>query len=141
MTSLFTTIGFIIGIITTVFVTLWAIFKYVAFQSYRLDDNTSKILIKNIKNSDNFKFELSDEYSNNKKFPVLYQVFTLFDGIPIYFSRNERMLNAGWQSKDVVSELYFARWAKKKIDEKLSSLFNNGNLINIMALLPGGMIS
>jgi polynucleotide 5'-kinase involved in rRNA processing len=78
------------------------------------------------------------KYSNNKKFPILFQVFTFLNGTPVFFSRNERMLNAGWQSKDVVSELYFGRWAKKRIDTYLSGMFNNSNLINIMALLPGG---
>jgi len=126
-----------IGIIASALVSIWAIMKFIIAQNCRLDDNLSKNLINKVINSE-YKFELNSEFSLNKKFPTTYNCFSYTNGLFLYFTRNERLLNAGWQSKDVVTEIYFLRWQKKKFQNFINSLGESNDSINVMALLPYG---
>ena len=45
-------------------------------------------------------------------------MFCVIDGCFFLFKRDERLLNAGWQSKETISEIYFFRWQKKKIEKE-----------------------
>lgn len=125
------------GVITGAIVSVWAIMKFIVSQNFRLDDNISKNLMFRIKNSHR-KFEINNEFSINKKFPSIYNCFVLIDGVFIYFTRNERLLNAGWQPKEVITEVYFIRWQRKKMESILYDLSESDDRINVMALLPSG---
>lgn len=133
-----TTILSILGIIVSTLLSLWAVLRFIVSQNYRLDDNVSKILIKKIQTDSNFKFELNNEFSVNKKYPAIYETFCYIDGCFLLFKRNERLLNAGWQSKDTVSEIYFFRWQKDKVLNYIKSVSNVKDSINVMVLAPYG---
>jgi hypothetical protein len=127
----------LIGVVASAIVSLWAIMKFVISQNFRLDDNLSKNLMTIIRESD-IRFEINNEFSINKKFPTVYNCFTYVGGVFLYFSRNERLLNAGWQSKDVITEVYFLRWQRKKVEAMMQKLGESDDRINVMALLPYG---
>lgn len=133
-----TTILSILGIIASTILSLWAVLRFIVSQNYRLDDNVSKILIKKIQTDSNFKFELNNEFSVNKKYPAIYETFCYIDDCFLLFKRNERLLNAGWQSKDTVSEIYFFRWQKDKVLNYIKSISNVKDSINVMLLGPYG---
>ena len=129
----------IIGIIATGLISVWGIMKYIITQQYRLDDNLSKSIINIIKNNSDFKFEIVSDFSINKKYPQIYQCFSKTNGIYMFFNRNERLLTAGWQGKDTVSEIYFFRWQKKKVEEFIVKNSNQKENINVMVLQPYGV--
>ncbi len=127
----------IIGVITGSLVSAWATFKFIISQKFRLDDNLSKNMIPIVQGL-NFKFELNNEMSINKKYPSTYSAFAFLNGIPIYFTRSERLLTAGWQSKELISEIYYFRWHRKKIEVMIKEIANNKKHTNVMALMPWG---
>jgi hypothetical protein len=133
-----TTILSIFGIVASSIISIWAILKFIVSQNYRLDDNVSKILIKKIQTDATFKFELNNEFSVNKKYPSIYEIFCYIDGCFFLFKRNERLLNAGWQSKDTVSEIYFFRWQKDKVINYIKTISSVKDSINVMLLGPNG---
>lgn len=129
----------LIGIIVTGLVSVWGIMKYIITQQYRLDDNLSKSIVNVIKNKSAWKFETVSDFSITKKYPQIYQCFSKTNGIYMFFSRNERLLTAGWQGKDTVSEVYFFRWQKKKIEQFITENSNIKENINVMVLTPYGV--
>ena len=116
----------IIGLIASALVSIWASVKYLLTQSMRLDDNISKNLMPIVRNAKR-RFDINNEISINKKYPSTYSTFVYLNGIPFYFSRGERLLTAGWQSKELVSEIAFFRWHKKKIEKLDLYSWQDGN--------------
>ena len=88
----------LIGVVGGLLVSIWAFLKYIVSQNMRLDDNLSKSLIPSILNA-KYKFEINNEISVNKKYPSTYSSFAILNGTLVYFTRSERLLTAGWQSK------------------------------------------
>jgi len=127
----------LIGIITGGLVSIWATVKYLISQTVRIDDNVSKNIIPIIKVA-KYKFEIQNEISINKKYPSTYTCFVIIGGLPFYFAREERLLTAGWQSKELVSEIKFLRWQRKKIENLILSIAQNSAHINVMMLGPWG---
>jgi hypothetical protein len=127
----------IIGIIGSVLVSIWAVMRYVVSKHMRLDDNLSKNILPHIQKS-KWKLEINNEISINKKYPATYSSFVVIKGVFMYFSRSERLLTAGWQSKETVSELYFLRWQKKKIERLIKSCVDTDEHVNVMFLAPWG---
>jgi hypothetical protein len=127
----------LIGVIAGTLVSVWAFFKYIISQKFRLDDNLSKNILPIVQNL-KYKFELNNEISINKKYPSTYGAFAIIEGIPIYFTRTERLLTAGWQSKELISEIYYFRWHRKKVELLIKSIAINKKHTNVMALMPWG---
>lgn len=127
----------LIGVITGSLVSLWAFFKFIISQKVRLDDNLSKNLLPIIQKL-KYRFEINNEISINKKYPSTYDAFAILDGIPIYFTRTERLLTAGWQSKELISEVYYFRWHRKKIENLIKEIATDKTYTNVMALMPWG---
>lgn len=127
----------LIGIVTGSLVSVWAFFKFIISQKVRLDDNLSKNILPIVQRL-KYKFELNNEISINKKYPSTYGAFAILDGIPIYFTRTERLLTAGWQSKELISEIYYFRWHRKKIEAIIKDIAINKSYTNVMALMPWG---
>ena len=127
----------LIGVIGGLLVSVWAFLKYIISQSMRLDDNLSKSLIPSIMNA-KFKFEINNEISVNKKYPSTYSSIAFINGTLVYFVRSERLLTAGWQSKETISELYYFRWHREKIKSFIGSIVNAKEYVNVMALAPWG---
>jgi hypothetical protein len=128
----------IIGVLGTSLLSIWAIFKYIISQNYKLDDNLSKIIIEKIKESKSFKLEISNEFSINKKYPSVFVCLCKLSDFFCYFTRNERLLTAGWQSKETVSQIYFFRWQKSRIERFISESSKSSHNTNVMVLQPNG---
>ena len=133
-----TTILSVITVVASTLFSIWAFFKFIISQNFRLDDNLSKIIIEKIREEGILKIEMNTEISLNKKYPSIYEVFCVLNGCFIFFKRNERLLNAGWQSKDTVSEIYFFRWQKEKIKNYIIEISKIDDSINVMLLQPYG---
>jgi hypothetical protein len=127
----------IIGVVVSALLSIWAALRYLISQNVRLDDNLSKTMIPLIKKS-KYKFEINNEITINKKYPSTYTTFAMLNGMPIYFTRSERLLNAGWKSKELISEIYFLRWHKRKISEYLKEISKDKTTVNVMAITPWG---
>ena len=84
------------------------------------------------------KFEINNEISVNKKYPSTYSSFAILNGTLVYFTRSERLLTAGWQSKETISELYYFRWHREKIKSFINGIVNAKEYVNVMALAPWG---
>ena len=110
----------LIGIIGSILVSVWAIMKYIVTKHMRLDDNLSKNILPNIQKS-KWKLEINNEISINKKYPSTYSSFVVVNGVFMYFSRSERLLTAGWQSKETISELHYLRWQRSKVEKLIKS--------------------
>jgi len=127
----------LIGVIGGMLVSVWAFLKYVVSQNMRLDDNLSKSIMPSIINAKH-KFEINNEISVNKKYPSTYSSFAILNGTLVYFTRSERLLTAGWQSKETISELYYFRWHRERIKTYINSIVNAKEYVNVMALAPWG---
>lgn len=71
------------------------------------------------------------------RFPELWEGFLFLDKIPLYFHRNERLMTAGWKSKESISILSFFRWNRSRVDRLLAQV-NTGESIQVSALTPHG---
>ncbi len=127
----------LIGLIGSVLVSIWATMKYLVSQHMRLDDNLSKNILPYLINT-KYKFEINNEISINKKYPTTYTSFVFVDGIFMFFTKSERLLTTGWQSKEVLSEIYYLRWQRDKVEEFIKSRAESQEHVNVMALTPWG---
>lgn len=128
----------IIGIIGSAIASAWVTIKYLISQTYRLDDNVSKTVIQEIKLHSRFNFVLNNEFIVNKKYPRVYRSIAYIDGVFMMFVRDERLLSAGWQPRETVSEIYYLRWQRKKVEAFLTKVANIKDTINVLALTPYG---
>lgn len=122
----------LLGILGTSFFSVWAAFRYVLLGSYRLNSDTSKRLIEKILKESRWNWVLNGERVVPPKFPTVYEVISILNGAPFYFSRGERLLTAGWQSKEDLSTITFLRWHRKVIDDLIT--VEIGNRVPISAL-------
>jgi hypothetical protein len=132
MSSLLTILGFA----ATSFVSIWAVLKYLVLGQYRLDNDTSKRLISKVVKSKCKQWILTKELVLPPKHPTQYEAFVIFNGLWFFVSRSERLMTAGWQSKEEVSSISFLRWQREKIDRLLRGEDDSDNTIPVMALLP-----
>lgn len=126
------------SIISTVFVSVWAVLKYIILGTYKIDNDTSKRLIEAIEARANFKWLLANECVTEPRYPDVYEAFVSIEGVVFYISRNERLLTAGWKGKEETTQVSFARWNRKKILNILKSKSLNSRTIPVMALSPHG---
>ena len=109
----------LIGVLGTFIFSLWASFKYILLGSYRLNSDTSKRLIDKIESHARWSWVLTGELVVRPKYPNVFEALVLLGGVPLYFSRNERLMTAGWQGKEDLSQVVFLRWHRKGIDRLL----------------------
>lgn len=107
------------------FVALWAIAKYLVFYEIRIDANTFKTLFEVLKTEKCFL--IREEFVSEVKPPIEYVCFCKVTETPRFFlSHSERLMTAGWTSKDSVSYVICFRWNAAKIKlflrEKLQQL-------------------
>lgn len=124
----------ILGIISSSIVSIWAILKYIILGSYRVDGDTSKRIYKLIQSKDVKSWILSKDYVIDPKYPDIYSAVVYMSGLYFYFSREERLLTAGWKEKEQQSYIIFPRWLRSKIDYLLSGKGSNDNTIPVMSL-------
>ena len=60
----------LIGIVGSALISAWAFMRFIITKNFRLDDNLSKSLLKKMELC-NFKFEINNEFSINKKYPTV----------------------------------------------------------------------
>jgi hypothetical protein len=128
----------LLGIIGSTIISVWAFFKYLLLGSYRLEDSAAKNLIDKIKRENPPNWLLSIEYTTPPRYPSIWDGFVLLNGIPTYFSRTERMLNAGWKSSDTTSTLTFLRWQRSSVDKMLVQEGVALSTVLVSALSPSG---
>lgn len=130
--SLLSVLGFVGGSIISV----WAMLRYVVIGTYRLSGDTSKRLIDKIVKESSWAWVLTGEHVEAPKFPNVFETFVVLEGTPFFFSKNERLLTAGWQGKEDLSSVSFFRWHRKKIDTLIQKKIG-GLDIGICALSSG----
>ena len=132
--SLTSVVGFV-GILGTSLFSVWAVLRYILLGTYRLSGDTSKRMIDKIMKDSSWKWVLSGELVEPPRYPETFESIVIMGGAPFFFARSERLLTAGWKSKEDVSSIIFLRWQRKKIETILSSKIGYGN-IPICALTP-----
>ena len=126
-----------VGVIFSSFVSVWAFFKYILLGSYRLEDSIAKNLLDKIDKEKYPHWIMSIEHATPPRYPSIWEGFVLIKRIPVFFSRSERLLNAGWKSTDNTSILTFFRWNRKSVDSILKSDGMSSNIM-VSALGCGG---
>jgi hypothetical protein len=126
----------ILGFAATSFISIWAFLKYLVLGQYRLDNDTSKRLISTIIKSNAKQWILNKDLVIPPKFPEQYEAFVILNGLYFFFSKTERLMTAGWQSKENISFISFPRWQRTRIDALLRGEGFSDNTIPVMALLP-----
>lgn len=126
----------LLGVIGTSFVSMWAAFRYVLLGSYRLTGDTSKRLIDKIKKDASWSWVLTGEYAEPPRYPNVFEAFVFMNSIPFFFSRNERLMTAGWKGKEDLSTIAYFRWQRASVERMLKEGCAD-NSIPISALSVG----
>jgi len=134
MNNLFT----VFGIISGVFVSVWATLKYIVLGTYKIDNDTSKRLVDLIESEANFKWILTGEHVTEPRYPDVYDALVQLKGASFYISRGERLLTAGWQGKEELTHVVFPRWHRKRILDIIKRKGLDAPSIPVMALTPHG---
>lgn len=96
----------------------FAFFKYVVLAEIRLDQNWFKIIYFLLKNEN--KIIIEEELTTDDRYPVVFSSFCFIKGCPLfYISHSERLLNAGFEGKEYITNLICPRWSLKKIKKFL----------------------
>jgi len=134
--STFSLLGFV-GLVGTSLVSVWAVLKYLVIGSYRVDGDTGRRLADRIRNDASWLWEINREYVQEPKSPESFEAAARLRGVLLYFSRIERLMTAGWQSKETITTIYFPRWNRRRIEDILRD--EDCTSIAIRALMPGNL--
>jgi len=116
---------------------VWAFLRYVLICSYRLEPETSKRVLTRILSEKNTKYIINSQHVLFPKLPETFSAIAKLDSVFFYFSREERLLNAGWKSKEDISQITFFRWSRRKID-KILTRSSDEVTVPVNALSPSG---
>lgn len=116
---------------------IWAFFRYILICTYRLEPETSKRILSRVLSDGTLKYIINSQHVITPKLPETFSVLARLDGISFYFSREERLLNAGWRSKEDISQITFFRWNRRKV-EKLLTRSSDEVTVPVNTLTPGG---
>lgn len=115
----------------------WAVLRYIVLIEIRIDENTFKNIYDVSKS--NKKVLLKEEFTHEKKYPVSYSAFCFLKECPAFFiSHEERLMQAGWSSKDYVSKVVLLRSSYKKFKEYLSNYRKKNTDVSVDLLTPYG---
>lgn len=117
-------------------VSIWAALKYIIISSYRIDSDMSARLVEKIRSSATYTWELNQEYVQLPRRPESYEAFVVLGGIPMLFTRVERLMTAGWKGKEIITQIYFPRWKREALDEILQA--QDSTSLPISALTVAG---
>lgn len=129
----------IIAITTTLGIlgSAWAFIRYILICSYRLEPDASKRILSRILNEDCLKYIINSQHVLSPKLPETFTALAKLDDCSFFFSREERLLTAGWKSKEDISRITFLRWNRRKVD-KLLMRSSDEVTVPVNALNPGG---
>jgi hypothetical protein len=115
---------------------IWAVFKYIILIEIRIDENSFKVLYNELKF--NKKFVLEEEFTNEYRYPVVYRIIGFIKNCPLfYLSHEERLMSAGFESKDYVNRIASFRWNYKKIKNYIKEVHKTNTDVSVDLLLPG----
>lgn len=93
---------------------IWATLKYVVVMEMQLDATTFKTLYDFSKKQK--VFIAQEEFIIEAKYPRIFKAFCFFKNCPwFYINHGERLLTAGWQSKESITIAYCLRWKYKRL--------------------------
>jgi hypothetical protein len=99
-------------------VAVWATLKYFVFYEMRIDANTFKTLFEVLKSEKTFL--IREEFVSDVKPPIEYVAFCFVQNAPVFFlSHSERLMTAGWTSKDNISYVTCFRWNANRLKDFL----------------------
>lgn len=104
------TVATFIGSLAGIFV----LFKYVLLMEVRIDARTFKSLYELLKI--NNKFVICEEFLVETKYPTIFSAICSIKGFPyFYINHSERLMNAGWQGKELITNITCFRWDYAKL--------------------------
>lgn len=103
--------------------------KYVLFVDIRLDNSIGKDILKHIKNKKHII--LNEEINIKNSLPNIFSCLTKIGKIPIYYSRDERLLTAGWRGVETVTSVKTFRFFNKKLKLKIKEVILAEGTINV----------
>lgn len=114
----------------------FAFFKYIILTEIRLDQNWFKIIYKLLEKEK--KIILEEELTLENRFPIVFSSICWVKKCPLFLiTHNERLLQAGFEGKEYVTNLICFRWSLKKIKnflfEKKSEHLNK---VSVDLLIP-----
>lgn len=112
--------------------------KFLIINHFRVNQSVASPLFKTLTTESTFKFIAQEELVFDKKDPsILRGLFRIRDMFMLY-DKSERLLQAGWQAKENVVDIYFFRWNTKKVKEFLQELNKTNSKVNVYAMSPWG---
>ncbi len=121
--SIFTTAVGIVGSILALFGSIFLFGKYVLLMQYRLRATDIRNFHEWITNSSGMKILLSEEIIRNKSMPCEFRGLIRIRKHPFMFvNLMERLLTAGWTSKESVGYLYCFRWSGNRVRHLLDTI-------------------
>lgn len=137
MTAVFTIVASILGAL----IAIWATIRYVILVEMRIDASSFKILFDLHRNDK--KIVVMEEFTCESRYPQVFSAFCFFKNTPyFYISHSERLMQAGWQSKDLVTTIICLRWRYKAIKQYLQDNYKNSFStlgVPVTLLLPWSM--
>lgn len=137
MTAVFTIVASILGAL----IAIWATIRYVILVEMRIDASSFKILFDLHKNDK--KIVVMEEFTCESRYPQVFSAFCFFKDTPyFYISHIERLMQAGWQSKELVTTIICLRWKYKAIKQFLQNNYKNSFStlgVPVTLLLPWSM--
>ena len=130
MQSILLVLGSVIGSLMSI--------KYLFVNSLRIPKSVGKLFLKHVQDESTFKFLINEELTFDKKQQNNYHALVKFRGIYMLVYRYERLFTAGWQSKEILTDIVFWRWNTAKIKAILVDINNDEKTNNIYAMSPWG---
>lgn len=111
---------YLLGILSTI-AGAFVFVKFIILVEVRLDNSIGKDLLKIIKKEDKF-YTIYEEMQTKDGIPNTFSCLTRIQGIPVYYSRSERLLNAGWKGVDNVTTITTLRFFYKRLKKKIKEV-------------------
>ena len=105
----------IIGIISTILVSSWAVFKYIILDNYRLDNDLSKKLINRLKNKNVKLWLLSKDKVKDPKYPDIFEALVYLNGACSILIEMKDYLQLDGRVRKVFHILFFLDGKKRKL--------------------------
>jgi hypothetical protein len=137
MTTVFTILASVLGALFAI----WATVRYLILVEMRIDASSFKILYDLHKHQK--KIIVMEEFTCESRYPQVFNAFCFFENTPyFYISHTERLMQAGWQSKDLITSIICLRWQYGSIKQFLHNNYKNSFQtlgVPVTLLLPWSM--
>jgi hypothetical protein len=110
--------------------------KFIIINHIRVNGSLSTLLYTKVKNDPTFKFIMEEELVFDKKDPNIYKGLIKLNSVWILYDKAERLLTAGWQPKETLTDIYFFRWNTAKVKSLLTLVNKTEKIINLYAMTP-----